>query len=232
MASRWLCKPACLATAACPSPRAVLLCEPIVGVLSGWYVVLQSGRRFQLPAGESPTSIGRWRQSYSPTGHSLALGWGRELFQPDETVEDDPSSVSAGTAAASADRREAAKTGDEAWSGEVVEWVPEEEHLDEAHPATGVLRSYVDTWMQLLREKGRERQQGQLDYILKVLGPRPPDTKPMALCFWIAGLINPLPALGVAPEIRPAMLSATTTDEAVEIAAFGLRRSIDDLKLL
>ena len=44
---------------------------------------------------------------------------------------------------------------------------------------------------------------------------------------WVAALINPLPALGVSLEIRPAMLQAASTAVALNIATQGIRSSID-----
>ena len=46
---------------------------------------------------------------------------------------------------------------------------------------------------------------------------------------WVAGLINPLPALGVALEVRPAVLMAETADLRVQVAEMGLRDSIQRL---
>ena len=48
---------------------------------------------------------------------------------------------------------------------------------------------------------------------------------------WVAALINPLPALGVALEIRPAALAASTALERVEVVKRGLQDSIARLLL-
>eukprot|EP00966_Prymnesium_polylepis_P257503 5948617-Prymnesium_polylepis.2 len=53
---------------------------------------------------------------------------------------------------------------------------------------------------------------------------------PDARALWVAGLINPLPALGVALEVRPAALMASTTDERLEVVEMGLRDSIKRLQ--
>jgi len=84
--------------------------------------------------------------------------------------------------------------------------------------------SLVDRWIQLAREN--ERQPGQIDLLLKQLGKIPSAEEPSDCAFWIGALINPLPALGVAMEIRPSLLLAKTSEERVEVAIDGLFRSI------
>jgi hypothetical protein len=48
----------------------------------------------------------------------------------------------------------------------------------------------------------------------------------------VAGLINPLPGLGVALEIRPSVLEAPTADLKLRAVEIGLRDSIDRLRPL
>jgi hypothetical protein len=84
--------------------------------------------------------------------------------------------------------------------------------------------SLVDRWVELAREN--ERQVGQIDKLLDDLGSIPPPERPSERSFWIGALINPLPAMGVALEIRPALLSARTAEERVEISLDGIFRSI------
>jgi len=69
-----------------------------------------------------------------------------------------------------------------------------------------------------------------LDGVIEDLGPQPPVTSASALALWAAALINPLPALGVSPEIRGRILEATTPVERVAIAAWGVQRSILNLE--
>lgn len=45
----------------------------------------------------------------------------------------------------------------------------------------------------------------------------PPVRDADALALWAAALVNPLPALGVALEIRPAVLDATTLKDESKI---------------
>lgn len=84
--------------------------------------------------------------------------------------------------------------------------------------------SLVDRWIELAREK--ERSPGQIDGILEDLGAIPPADRPSERAFWVGALINPLPAMGVALEIRPALLMATKAEQRVEVALQGILRSI------
>jgi hypothetical protein len=84
--------------------------------------------------------------------------------------------------------------------------------------------SLVDRWIELAREK--ERSPGQIDGILEDLGEIPPSDQPSERAFWIGALINPLPGMGVALEIRPALLTARKAEQRVEVALNGILRSI------
>jgi hypothetical protein len=87
----------------------------------------------------------------------------------------------------------------------------------------------VERWQQLVRTGGCEREPGQLDCILADLGPMPPAADPEERALYIAALINPLPALGVAFEIRPAVLAARSAGERLRIVRTGIERSIGHL---
>ena len=56
------------------------------------------------------------------------------------------------------------------------------------------------------------------------------DVDPTPFLYWVAALINPLPPLGVSPEIRGAILEAPTIQQKIEILKVGLDRSIQNLK--
>jgi ATP-dependent protease La (LON) substrate-binding domain len=84
--------------------------------------------------------------------------------------------------------------------------------------------SLVDRWIELARQT--ERQDGQIDKLLEELGTIPPPDQPSERAFWVGALINPLPAMGVALEVRPALLTAKTAEERVETALDGIFRSI------
>jgi Lon protease-like protein len=87
------------------------------------------------------------------------------------------------------------------------------------------LESLVKQWIQLARTK--ERHPGQIDQLLVDLGSMPDSQdQPTNVAFWVGALINPIPAMGVALEIRPALLTATTAEERIDIALIGIQRSI------
>lgn len=85
-------------------------------------------------------------------------------------------------------------------------------------------KSLVDQWILLAKE--RERKPGQIDQLLQDLGSIPPVEEPSERAFWVGALINPIPAMGVALEIRPALLTAKTAEERTQVALDGILRSI------
>lgn len=105
---------------------------------------------------------------------------------------------------------------------------PEERPTDAIIARAEALEPLVAEWMALVRN-GRERSEGQLDQVLKDMGPMPPPSEASRRALWVAGVINPLPALGVALEIRPAALMAPTADLRLQVAEMGLRDSIQRL---
>ena len=84
--------------------------------------------------------------------------------------------------------------------------------------------SLVDVWVKLAKE--HEREPGQIDELLEDLGDIPSEDEPSERAFWVGALINPLPSIGVAMEVRPALLAAPTAEERVEIAFSGILESI------
>jgi len=84
--------------------------------------------------------------------------------------------------------------------------------------------SLVERWIELAREN--EKRPEQIDQLLEEIGEIPPEDEPSERALWVGALINPLPALGVAMEIRPSLLTATTAEERVEIACEGIMKSI------
>lgn len=90
------------------------------------------------------------------------------------------------------------------------------------------LPGLVSEWMELARKK--ERQPGQLDRLLIDLGVMPPTHLPSKRALWVGALINPLPALGVALEVRPALLTARTPEQRVDIAVEGIEKSIRHMR--
>ncbi|KAL1507038.1 hypothetical protein AB1Y20_007900 [Prymnesium parvum] len=130
-------------------------------------------------------------------------------------------------------RFEVEELGEEAdsrWVGRSarVRWVEEatggKAPSEAARVLSAALEPLVREWVELVRSTGRERVEGQIDGVLDDLGPMPEE--PNARALWVAGLINPLPALGVALEIRPAALMASSTEERLAVVEMGLRDSI------
>ena len=58
----------------------------------------------------------------------------------------------------------------------------------------------------------------------------PPPSRPNVRALWIAGVMNPMPALGVALEIRPSVLTARSTERRLMLVDQGLRDSISRLQ--
>jgi len=87
----------------------------------------------------------------------------------------------------------------------------------------------VERWRGLVEGTSFERFEGQVRGILADLGPMPPVEEPGRLALWVAALVNPLPALGVAYEIRPAALAAATVSERLQVALQGIQTSIGHL---
>lgn len=84
--------------------------------------------------------------------------------------------------------------------------------------------SLIERWIELAKEN--ERQPGQIEKLLEDLGELPDEDEPSEIAFWIGSMINPLPAMGVAMEIRPSLLMSESAEERIKIAHDGLVRSI------
>ena len=74
-----------------------------------------------------------------------------------------------------------------------------------------------------------------LDGVKLDLGPRPnaraqPTAFAPRFALWVAALLNPLPALGVAPELRASVLMAASAEQRLVVVERGLRRSIANLR--
>lgn len=109
-----------------------------------------------------------------------------------------------------------------------LSWAQPDEGSPQDVAAAEELGPLVARWTELVR-KGHEREPGQLDTLLADLGPMPSSGDPEERALWCAALINPLPALGVAFEIRPAMLKADSAELRLQIVRGALERSIAHL---
>lgn len=87
------------------------------------------------------------------------------------------------------------------------------------------LTGLIERWISLARQC--ELRPGQIDLLLEDIGPvSPPAYEPSERAFWVGALINPLPELGVAKGVRPALLMATSAQERVDVAYDGILESI------
>lgn len=108
-----------------------------------------------------------------------------------------------------------------------------------------VLAVKVKEWVTLVRRSCRERSPDHINDVLADLGPMPDASLPNARALWVAGLLNPLPALGtssskkfavmgptVAPEIRLSALMAGTVEARLSAVEMGLTTSLRTLRKL
>jgi hypothetical protein len=98
---------------------------------------------------------------------------------------------------------------------------------EEAQALASRVRTLLGQWETLVHLNGWERSRNQLERIKEGLGLMPAaDAGGSKLALWAAALINPLPALGVAPEVRPDVLGAPTGYQRLLVVERGLEESI------
>jgi len=90
------------------------------------------------------------------------------------------------------------------------------------------LPGLVNQWIELAA--AREQYTGQIRQLLADLGKLPSAHQPSDRAMWVGALINSVPALGVALEIRPTLLSARKPEQRVNIALAGIEESIQHMK--
>jgi len=95
--------------------------------------------------------------------------------------------------------------------------------------AAKALPPLVDEWCEQVLRMNVERFEGQLNGVVEDLGEMPSPESPGDLAFWVAALVNPLPALGVAFEIRPKVLAARSVSDRLKIARKGIEGSIEHI---
>lgn len=103
-----------------------------------------------------------------------------------------------------------------------------EVQLEEAKKLARTLPSLVKEWKEQVILSGRTDEVG-LEARVRSIGDMPSQHDPTDLALWISALINPLPALGVSLEIRPAMLSCTNDYERMLLACEAIQGSIDHM---
>ncbi|KAK3243952.1 hypothetical protein CYMTET_46418 [Cymbomonas tetramitiformis] len=112
-----------------------------------------------------------------------------------------------------------------------VEWlqdsVPSEEAAPEVERVAGELNTAITQWMGLIVSGRWERQPRQLVKLMEQLGPVPSVSEAEKIGLWVAALINPLPGLGVAPEIRLSALKTLDTLERLKLVLNATKGSID-----
>jgi Lon protease-like protein len=182
--------------------ESVLMKSGVQVDIVGKPVVVDGGLRLELRGGRRFRIVGEVETS--------SAGWteGRVEFQSD----------SDGTSPASLNGNGEIPTQSDAFT-----------ELAKARSKAQPMESLVKQWIQLARTK--ERHPGQIDQLLVDLGSMPDaHDGPTNVAFWVGALINPIPAMGVALEIRPALLTATTAEERIDIALTGIQRSIRQMQ--
>lgn len=99
-----------------------------------------------------------------------------------------------------------------------------------AAQAAADLPALVDTWEMTVRSGGWQRQHNHLAKVREHLGPMPPISQPGTLAAWVVAFVNPIPPLGVAPEMRPALLEAQGPLARVTVARTCLNASLAHLE--
>ncbi|KAL9187921.1 hypothetical protein ACHAXT_006299 [Thalassiosira profunda] len=182
--------------------------------------------------------IGRWRRSYDPDGEESRLGWGDERFvDKSDEVADEAVSQS---------------NSDDTWSSNkvsIIDEASEDDATTDAIAKATYLIPLIERWISLASDQttydnvdvvaGTRRKSGEpglsvnasalLRKVQQELGPMPPPGRPTAFAVWGAALVNPLPALGVATEVRGAVLEAEGAERKLAILERGLVRSINNL---
>ena len=187
--------------------------------------------------------IGRWRRSYDPDGEESRLGWGPESFV---------NKADAKTSFDVTDTTENSQS-DTQWSNCRISIIDdddeEDEHSSETIEKATQINKLIDHWLILASDQTTydnvdvvartRRKTGQpgitvnasvlLKRVQHELGPRPTPERPTLLALWGAALLNPLPPLGVATELRGAVLEADGALMKLSILERGLLKSIDNL---
>jgi hypothetical protein len=190
--------------------------------------------------------IGRWRRVYDPQGEESRLGWGEESFvdSPGEYLRADVENESAPVVSNCDDTK---------WSNSrvlIIDEVSEDaDASSDAVAAATYLIPLIERWISLASDQATydnvnvvartRRKAGEpglsvnasalIRKVKSSLGPMPSPTRPTAFAVWGAALINPLPPLGVATEIRGAVLEANGAERKLAVLQRGLLKSLNNL---
>ena len=104
-----------------------------------------------------------------------------------------------------------------------------DENEDVTELASKVIELF-DQWESFIRTNRWERHPEHMDQVIDTLGDQPTADQPGTLAIWIAAAINPLPPLGAAMEIRPAVLATANDFERLKIVNDALKDSIEIVK--
>ena len=196
------------------------------------------------PATHLRARVGRWRRAYDPDGEETRLGFDLEKFVdvPEEAASDkDASSQQTDNDLKYTD-----------WSTVELDCALVDNDNDEndvLQLAEAIL-PLLDQWRELVTRTSTydnvdvvataRVMRGQpglrvdpaalIRNVLRDLGEQPPVEDPTALALWGAALVNPLPPLGVAPEIRGRVLEAPNAMRRLQILEWGIKRSIGNLE--
>eukprot|EP00986_Skeletonema_menzelii_P000335 scaffold92_cov140-Skeletonema_menzelii.AAC.14 len=208
------------------------------------FCIAGSKRRCEIlgPKERMKTRIGRWRRSYDPDGEESRLGWGLESFV--DSAKEVPNSDNTEDCSESSDTK---------WTNSRVRIIDDDEE-DANASAEAVAKAtqivpLIEQWIALASNQltydnvdvvaRTRRKSGQpgltvdaaalLRRVQREIGQRPPPELPTALALWGSALINPLPALGVATELRGAVLEAEGATNKLAILERGLIKSINNL---
>lgn len=105
-----------------------------------------------------------------------------------------------------------------------------EQAEEEVLARSEAIGAWATTWIDLVRSTASGKFQGQLDEVLQDLGPMPAADKPNARALWVAGLINPVQALGLATEVRAAVLMAPSVEHRLRTVESALGASLRRLQ--
>ena len=209
------------------------------------FCIVGTKRRCEILGAETgmKARIGRWRRSYDPDGEETRLGWGLESFVDSaKEIQFD-----------AADNLSLDVSSDTQWTSSRVSIIYEDDE-DTNVSSEAVFRArqiddLIEQWLTLATDQTTydnvdvvartRRKTGEpgltvnaaalLRRVQQELGPRPPPEQPTALALWGSALINPLPALGVATELRGAVLEADGAENKLAILERGLIKSINNL---
>ena len=100
---------------------------------------------------------------------------------------------------------------------------------EECEMLSEALAPLVEEWKTLVRDGGFERRRSARTH-REPHRSHAPAEEAARRAIWVASLINPIPALGVAYEIRPALLMARDTRGMLKVATDGITLSIKNLQ--